>query len=157
MKKPYSIEGLVFVLIFGDASHLRLQGMGAVPPYQDKHKAFDAVWLLQNLKLLASGIDKKQDMCLSTFHALRSVYSLRQQQNEYLEIYLRRFQSIINTAEMLDAAVTLHPGIVNSCVDSSFTDKQIEKASQEKYKAMIFFFVPTPRGNRSYGPTSICP
>ena len=107
--------------------------------YQEKRKSFDAVWLIQNLKLLASGIDKKQDVCFSTFQSLRSLYSLRQQQNEPLEMYLRRFQSIVNTAEMLDAAVILHPGVLELVNDVSLSDAQNEKIAEERYKAMIYF------------------
>ena len=83
-----------------------------------------AVWLIQNLKILASGIDKKQDVCFSTFQSLRSLYSLRQQQNEALEVYLRSFQSIVNTDEMLDTAVILHPGVLESVSNVSISDAQ---------------------------------
>ena len=54
-------------------------------------------------------------------------------------MYLRRFQSIVNTAEMLDAAVILHPGVLASVNDDTLNDTQNEKIAEERYKAMIFF------------------
>ena len=129
----------VYGIAWGNCSHPLQTEIASMAEYQEKRKSFDAVWLIQNLKLLASGIDKKQDVCFSTFQSLRSLYSLRQQQNEPLEMYLRRFQSIVNTAEMLDAAVILHPGVLTSVHDDTLNDTQNEKIAEERYKAMIFF------------------
>ena len=49
---------------------------------------------------------------MSTMLAMRTIYALRQQVGETLESYYRRFQATVNTAEMLDALVADHPGIV---------------------------------------------
>ena len=69
---------------------------------------FDCLWLLDNIKLLTSGIDKKQDIGVNTVTAVKSLYYLRQYQNEPLEAYYRRFDSAVNTAKLLKVSFTLH-------------------------------------------------
>ena len=91
------------------------------------------------MKLIAAGIDKKQDFALSTMLALRTLYALRQNAGETLESYYRRFQAAINTAEMMEAAVADHPGLIKSETPSGTrTTEKIKKACSEKYKAVLF-------------------
>ena len=90
---------------------------------------------------MAAGIDKKQDFALSTMFAMRSLYALRQRQGEALETYYRRFQAAINTAEMLEATVADHVGIVNASKSTEETEdeeEEIVRACKEKYKAILF-------------------
>jgi len=81
---------------------------------------------------------------------MRSVYTLRQQHHESLDVYYRRFKSVINTAEMLKAVVALHPGLVeieptNDNKGVIKTDAQIETTAINKYKAMILLLSADPK------------
>ena len=100
---------------------------------------------MTTLELLASGIDKKQDLCYSFYRSMRSVYTLRQQQHESIDVYYRRFQSVVNTAEMLQAVVALHPGLIAIEPNDGRSDIKIEKCVIKKYKVMILLLYADPR------------
>ena len=100
--------------------------------YQDKSKKFDCLWLLENVKLLASGIDSKEDIAYRMFPVLNSVFLLRQQPGEPLDSYLKRFSSIIDTAAILKSNIELHQGILDAEKESNpgNTTTQLEKSAK---------------------------
>ena len=93
---------------------------------------------MQKIKMAAQDIDHKQDVYHSTFMAVRAVYMLKQQSNESLDSYYRRFKAVMNTADMLKANTTSHAGILESEEQGARTNVEMLSACKEGYKAMIF-------------------
>ena len=82
--------------------------------YNEKRKSYDCLWLLENLKLLSSGIDSKQNSSYTTFEIASSIYHIRQQQNEGLDSYHKRFVSTIKTVKLMGTNYDLHDNIIES-------------------------------------------
>ena len=55
----------LYGIIWGNCSHSLQTELASIEGYEDKHKSFNSLWLMKNLKLLGAGIDKKQDIFLA--------------------------------------------------------------------------------------------
>ena len=108
--------------------------------YNEKRKNYDCLWLLENLKLLSSGIDSKQNSSYTAFEVASSIYHIRQQQNEGLDSYHKRFESTIKTAKLMGINYDLHDNIVESEKKAHPTenDDEINKRATNRYEAMTF-------------------
>ena len=108
--------------------------------YDEKRKEYECLWLLENLKLLSSGIDSKQNASYTAYEVSSAIYFLRQQQNESLDSYYRRFLSIIKTAKLMGISYDQHEKIIENVKDNcpSDTDEEIKKKVSDRYEAMIF-------------------
>ena len=94
----------------------------------------------KNVKLLASGIDRKEDIAYSMYAILKSCFLLRQQPVEALDSYLNRFSSIIDTDALVKSNIELHQGVIDvekEC-NSGGRAAQQQKSAKETFKAMIF-------------------
>jgi hypothetical protein len=56
--------------------------------YPTASSAFDCVWLLETLNLFSAGVDKKSNVYVSTFHAMKSFYNMWQSPTETMEAYM---------------------------------------------------------------------
>ena len=92
---------------------------------------------MEKIKMSAQGIDHKQDIYDSTFVAVRGIYILRQQQNESLDSYHRRFKAAMNTADFLKANTTSYVGMMDFEEQGTRTDTQLLSDCKEGYKATI--------------------
>ncbi len=98
----------LYGVIWGQCtSALQSEMMGDLE-YKAKSADFDCVWLLLTLKLLSAGMDKNSNTYVSTFHALKGFYTLRQSREESMEAYHRRFESAVATADMSKGNLLTH-------------------------------------------------
>jgi len=69
---------------------------------EDEYKAhmYDAVWLLQTLKKVTSGVTHQSNVYHSTFHALKDLYMMRQKSDETVEEYYRRFETAVDLVHL---------------------------------------------------------
>ena len=111
----------LYAVSWGQSSLARQSEIISLEYYEDKKNPFDCLWLLDNIKLLTTGIDKKQDIGVITVTAVKSLYYLRQYQNEPLplEVYYIRFKSTVNTAKLPKASFTLHESMIESVKDDN--------------------------------------
>ena len=128
----------IYGIIWGNCTHLLQNQITSHTDYENKSQSFDAVWLMEQVKLAAQGIDNKQDIYHSTFVAVRGLYGLKQQQNETLESYYCCFKLAANTADMLKANSFLHPGICEVEPKGTRSDTQYANDCREGYKVMMF-------------------
>ena len=70
------------------------------PEFQSMSTSFDCVWLLETLNLFSAGVDKNSNVYVSTFHAMKGFYSMRQSPTETMEAYHSRFESAVATATL---------------------------------------------------------
>ena len=61
---------------------------------------YDAVWLLQTLKKVISGVTQQSNVYHSTFHALKDLYKMRQKNDETVEEYFRRFEAAVDLVKL---------------------------------------------------------
>ena len=87
-----------------------------------------------------SGIDSKQNASYTAYEVSSVIYFLRQQQNESLDSYYRRFLSIIKTAKVMGISYDQHEKIIENVKDNcpSDTDEEIKKNVSDRYETMIF-------------------
>ena len=79
-------------------------------------------------------------MGVNTVTAVKSLYCLRQYQNEPLEAYYRQFKSAANIAKLLKASFTLHEGMIESVKDDNpgLKDKHINKIASDKFLGILY-------------------
>ena len=130
----------LYAVIWGQSSLALQTEIISLEDYEDKKKTFDCLWLLDNIELLTTSIDKKQDIGVNTVTVVKSLYYLRQCQNEPVEAYYRRFKSAVNTAKLLKASFTLHEGMIESVKDNNpgLEDKQINKIATDKFLGILY-------------------
>lgn len=69
---------------------------------------YNIVWLLTRLKLTAAGIDRSVSPYQALVNSITFFHTLRQQRDESLETYRRRFESAWNFAVMNKASLAQH-------------------------------------------------
>lgn len=78
---------------------------------------YNIVWLLTRLKLTAAGIDRSVSPYQALVNSITFFHTLRQQRDESLETYRRRFESAWNSAVMNKASLAQHPTFVTYAID----------------------------------------
>mmetsp|Transcript_19771 Transcript_19771/g.27809 ORF Transcript_19771/g.27809 Transcript_19771/m.27809 type:complete len:150 (-) Transcript_19771:299-748(-) len=92
----------VYSIVWGNFSHTLQSEVQRCKDFEEKDKNNDALWLLQQLKLLIAGLNKKRNIVYNVCTALKAIYTLRQQQDKMLDKYHWRFKSTVNTAELAE-------------------------------------------------------
>ena len=129
-KSIWSLVGELF-------THLKTGNPGDSEVHK-KNNALDCLWLLNQLRLVTAGIDKKQDLACNIFKTVRTIYTLKQYQNESFEEYYQMFQSLLNTSQMLGANVSSHQGMLPMGHSCTKQNNESKKEVQNKYKSMVF-------------------
>lgn len=82
--------------------------------YSEQIKSYDCLRLLENLKLLSSGIDSKQNSAYTISETVFSIYHIRQQQYEGFNSYHKKFVSIVKIAKLMGINYDVHDQIIES-------------------------------------------
>ena len=85
--------------------------------FLEESNKYNCVWLLQKLKLAAAGIDRSVSSYQALVNSLTFFHTLRQQRDESIENYRRRFESAWNSAVMNHASVGQHPAFVKFAIE----------------------------------------
>ena len=96
------------------------------------------VWLPQKLKLAAAGIDRSVSPYQALVNSLTFFHTLRQQCDESIENYRRRFESAWNSAVMNHASVSQHPAFVKFALEN---DKSSADAQSVEDKLAATYFI----------------
>ena len=126
----------LYGVIWGQCTSALQSELMGDPAYKMKLTEFDCVWLLSTLKLLSAGMDKNSNTYVSTFHALKGFYSLRQTREETMEAYHRRFESAVATAEMSKGNLLTHEKLSAYEKDRNKTDP--DKLAEDSFLAIAF-------------------
>ena len=87
------------------------------------------MWLLSKLKLAAAGIDRSVSPYQALVNSLTFFHTLRQQRDESIENYRRRFESAWNSAVMNKASVGRHLLFTKFAIEQDDTvsdDQEVE-------------------------------
>ena len=68
--------------------------------FEESHRKYDCVWLLETLQLLAAGTDAASNSFVSAYSALRQLHRLKQFPEETLEEYLARFEEYVDQVRL---------------------------------------------------------
>ena len=98
---------------------------------------YNTVWLLSKLKLVATGIDKSVNPYQALVNSITFFHMLRQQRDESIENYRRRFESAWNSAMTNKASLRQYPNF-NEYVISQGDQDSNSKAIEEKLCATYF-------------------
>jgi hypothetical protein len=89
----------VYSVIWGQCSPALQSELMGEQEYQTMSTSFDCIWLLETLNLFSAGVDKNSNVYMSTFHTMKSFYTIRQSPTETMETYYHgRFESAVATA-----------------------------------------------------------
>jgi hypothetical protein len=125
----------IYGLVWGQCSQSLQSVMKGDVEYKEKSVAADCVWLLQNLKKITSGIDKKANPLSTYCNAVSTLFSMRQGSNEANDVYMRRFNNNILTLELSMGINAITP----KGFDEYPTGNETEVMQlQESVKAMLF-------------------
>ena len=104
---------------------------------------YNIVWLLTRLKLTAAGIDRSVSPYMALVNSITFFHTLRQQRDESIENYRRRFESAWNSATMNKASLGQHPDF-NTYVADQDSSVTSTKDIEEKLCATYFITFADP-------------
>ena len=90
----------LYELIWGQCSDALKAEVKGHQAYPKKKEDRDTMWLLQELKKATSGLSRNVNVYVSMFNLLRKFYSTKMKENESLESYHLRFESIVKTIRL---------------------------------------------------------
>jgi hypothetical protein len=102
----------VYGLVWGQctaALHAELRGD---KDFKEKDSACDSLWLLQQVKLMSSGVDQStSNPSANLFLLMKSLYSNQQGPEESVEACAKRFKHMTASIELAGGDVFHHPGL----------------------------------------------
>ena len=122
-------------IVMGQCSGSLQQHVKAEEEYESH--MYDAVWLLQTLKRVISGVTQQSNVYHLTFHALKDLYKMRQKYDETVEEYFCRFEAAIDLVHLShDTRVFDNAGLLalEQADDGNITSTDID----QRFLAMIF-------------------
>jgi hypothetical protein len=90
----------VYGIIWGQCSPALQSELMGEQEYQAMSTSFKCIWLLETLHLFSAGVDKNSYVYMSTFHAMKRFYTIRQSPTETMETYHGRFESAVAAATL---------------------------------------------------------
>ena len=90
----------LYELIWGQCSDALKAEVKGHRDYPGRKEERDTVWLLQELKKATSGLSRNANVYVSMFNLVRKFYSTKMKDNESLESYHLRFESIVKTIRL---------------------------------------------------------
>jgi len=140
----------LYFLVWGqctDALKAELKGLDL---FKDKDNNFDAKWLLEQVKLAASGIEQRTfNACKTTYKMGRQFYTFRQAEDEPFEAFLKRFLDFVSNIELAGIDVIHHPYLEeleranltkeNPIEIEEATATEAKTNTAEVFRAVIFF------------------
>jgi hypothetical protein len=125
-------------VIWGQCSPALQSELMGEPKFKDKSASFDCIWLLETLNLLSAGVDKNSNVYMSTFHAMKGFYSMRQSPTETMEAYHSRFESAVATAILSKGNLFGHDRLSEYERDVKGNVTSTDAAVKDGYLAMAF-------------------
>ena len=106
------------------------------------------MWLLSKLKLAAAGIDRSVSPYQALVNSLTFFHTLRQQRDESIENYRRRFESAWNSAVMNKASVGRHLLFTKFAIEH---DDTVSDDQEVEDKLAATYFITFADSNRFHG------
>ena len=116
-------------VIWGQCSPALQTELKGNQDYMMELSKYNGVWLLSKLKLAVVGIDRSVSPYRALVNSLTFFHTLRQQRDESIETYRRRFESAWNSAVTNKAAVGHHPAFTKFAIendDSTSNEQEVE-------------------------------
>ena len=89
-----------------------------------KYKAFNIIWLLNKVKKITAGVDKKANPELTLHEYTMDLFTMRQVQTDAYEEYLNRFKSRLQNMEMAGGKNLLYsPQLTKQKLNDSSEDE----------------------------------
>jgi hypothetical protein len=142
----------VYGLVWGQCTAALQAELRGVEDFKEKDSAYNCLWLLQQVKLVSSGVDQStSNPSANLFLLLKNFYYNKQGPDETVETYAKRFENMSTSIELAGGQVFHHPGlqklelkrmmeaqgeaVSQATSNDTATAKQ---TSSEAYKAVIF-------------------
>ena len=102
-----------------------------------KYKAFNIIWLLNKVKKITAGVDKKANPELTLHEYTMDLFTMRQVHTDAYEEYLNRFKSRLQNMEMAGGKNLLYsPQLTKQKLNDSSEDEV--NAEKERFRSMCF-------------------
>ena len=102
--------------------------------YEDKSSECDVIWLLEQLKLVTSGIDKTTDKYGNLIKTIMTLFTMRQGDTESNDGFLRRFKSNVQSFELAGGEHLFHGEKLEGTLT---TDKEKKEASERLKRSYL--------------------
>ena len=117
----------IYGLIKGQCSYSLLSILKQDNKYEAKNRKQDALWLMQKVKSLTSGLDNKSNKCCNLFDALFAFITMKQGETESDVSYMKRFRVNLDTLISSGGKHILYsPELVEAKDKSNITKKEKE-------------------------------
>ena len=124
----------LFKLVWGQLSEALQNRVKREKDWKARKDDSDVAWLLTTIKCLAANVDHTNNVFKSAIVCLKSLIAIKQQQNESMDTYRRRYEGIFDTLSII--------GLKNIFRQQEFADSHASgklDESEESLKAMCFF------------------
>ena len=102
-----------------------------------KYKAFNIIWLLNKVKKITAGVDKKANPELTLHEYTMDLFTMRQGHTDAYEECLNRFKSRLQNMEMAGGKNLLYsPQLTKQKLNDSSEDEV--NAEKERFRSMCF-------------------
>ena len=137
----------LYSLVLGQCTHALRAELKGLEEYEDQDSDFNCVWLLQQVKLISSGVEQRvQNPYESIFLLMRSLVNMRQGEHETCDAYATRFRDMIHTIELAGISCTVHESLLEhelkkeDLTTATASDEAIAEATEktmENFKAVL--------------------
>ena len=124
----------IYAIVWGQCSSSLQAVLKGDDDFERKHKKRDAVWLLEQIKVVTSGIDNKSNKYKNLLATLTQLFTMRQGDTEANDKFLNRFKSNVQTVELAGGQDFLVP---MKWLDL-YSSQQEKNEEKEKFMAMLF-------------------
>jgi len=99
----------LYSLILGQCTEALQEALKGIDDFQAKGDAFDAKWLLENIKLLSSGIKKATvNICKLAHRAGRQFFKFRQKEDKSCESFMTHVNDFVMNLDLAKINVVEH-------------------------------------------------
>ncbi len=139
-------------VVWGQFSAALREELKGLNEFEERYIKYDVVWLLEQAKLIALGVDANAANAYATVHRMmRSLYSYRQDAKEGCETYSKDLNDLIKTVKLAGGNPLYHPTLHEVEVvklvkarggkkyDNAMADEIEEgkKISEENFRAIL--------------------
>ena len=112
-----------------------------------KSRQFDSLWLLEQLKVSSAGTDRSANVYHSLYRAIRSLYTIRQGDNEQLDSLTKRIEGAAQTVKLSNGAIAPYQDMIDleQADDASLTSDKALDLVEQKFLAIVLIESAHPR------------
>ena len=138
----------LYSLIWGQCTEALQAALKGIDDFQVKDDAFDAKWLLENIKSLSSGIKQAMvNICNLAHRAGRQFFNFIQKEDESCESFMTCFNDFVMNLELAKIIVVKHTIIKDTYIDSKPTlnvmvcEKTAKEAAVESLRLLLSYYL----------------